>query len=100
MKTYVGWVLLAICLVCTYQGFQTSRGVADTEGAARSVVCDSGGKDCLLAQEKPSVVKADFMSRQYQFDTSEGPVTVTCTRQYIFFGGFSCTSTAGSLPTK
>lgn len=96
MKKYVGWVLLAICLVVTYQGWQTSSGVAETQDPAQTVACNVGD-DCVVTGTEPSAIKSDFMTRQYQFNTSKGPVTVTCKRQYLFFGNFSCTPKLGSL---
>ncbi|MEM6993773.1 MAG: hypothetical protein AAF721_24880 [Myxococcota bacterium] len=99
MKGYVGWVLLAACLVFTYQGWQTRSGVAESQARAKSVACDVG-RECVLAHEQPGAIQADFMSRRYQFKTSVGPVTVTCARPYIFFGNFECKSVVGSMGTK
>lgn len=96
MKQYVGWSLLLVCLVATYQGWQTSKGVADTQDRARAVACDIG-EECVISHEQPRAVKADFMARKYEFKTSVGPATVTCKREYVFFGSFSCTSSIGSI---
>lgn len=96
MKGYVGWLLLALCLVVTYQGWQTRSKVGETQDRARAAVC-SDGSTCLLARDEPTVVRADFLSRQYQFATNKGPSTVTCTRPYLLFGDFQCQAAPGSF---
>ncbi len=99
MKRYVGWVLLALCLVFTYQGWQTRAGIAESQPRAKSVACSVQDK-CVLAHEEPSALMADFMARKYEYKTSVGPVTVTCTRPYVFFGNFQCTPVVGSMGAK
>ncbi|MBL4685071.1 MAG: hypothetical protein JKY37_10820 [Nannocystaceae bacterium] len=99
MKGYVGWILLAVCLVFTYQGWQTRSGIAETEGRARGVVCDVA-QDCVLGSEQPRALMADFMARRYEFKTSIGPVTVTCAREYVVIGNFKCTPSVGSMGSR
>jgi len=96
MKAYVGYVLLALSLVIAYQGWGNSREEQSTQDLARGVACQVHA-DCLRTEEKPQVIRHDMFSRRYQFQTSVGPVGVTCRRAWMFFGGWSCRPAMGSL---
>lgn len=96
MKRWVGWVLLALSLVVAYQGWANVTKVAETENLAESVACQIG-KECALVVDGLAGYKADVFARHYQWQTTQGPVHVTCTRAWMFFGNWSCTSELGSL---
>lgn len=96
MKGWVGYILLAASLVVAYQGFQNTRADPSTEELAQSVACDVTG-DCVLKNDRPSEVRTDVFQRRYQWRSTEGPIVVTCRRQYVFFGGWSCDPERGSL---
>jgi hypothetical protein len=96
VKQVVGYLMLAACLVLAYQGYGNVKNTAATEGLARSLACE-GVTDCLLTQEVPRGYKADFLSRQYQWVTSVGPVTTKCRRKLVFFGAWECTSALGTI---
>ena len=46
---------------------------------------------------KPKAYKANAVTRRYQWVTSQGPVTTTCSRKLWFFGSWECTAALGSL---
>jgi hypothetical protein len=96
MKAYVGYVLLALSLVVAYQGWNNSREEQVTQDMARGVTCQVQA-DCRRTEEKPNVIRHDAFARRYQFQTTVGPVGVTCRRAWMFFGGWSCVSAIGSL---
>lgn len=96
MKQWVGYVLLALSLVVAYQGWANVSKVSETEGMAKAVACDVD-KECLMVGEGVVGYKADVLTRRYQWQTSLGPVHVTCKRKWFFFGSWSCVSELGSL---
>jgi hypothetical protein len=95
MKQWVGYILLALCLVLAYQGYGNVSNSTATQAAAKAVACE-GIPECGLTQEKPRAFKSNVVSRRYQWATSVGPVTTTCRRTAIFFGAWQCTSAKGA----
>jgi hypothetical protein len=96
MKSWVGYVLLAICLVIAYQGWGNVQNTEASEERARSMACE-GTPDCVLIHREVMAFKADVINRRYQFDTSKGPITVTCRRDLFFFGAWTCIPAAGTI---
>lgn len=95
MKKWVGWVLLAFSVLLAWQGYRNSRAEPATEALALSSACPPGV--CVTMADKPTIVRTDVVRRQYQFVSSEGPVTVTCRRRLYFSGSWQCTSVLGAL---
>jgi hypothetical protein len=97
MKQWVGYVLLALCLVIAYQGWGNVKNTPDSEERARNAAC-LGVRDCFLTDKRVIAFQSDVLKRRYQFETSQGPITVTCRRELYFFGAWTCTSAAGTIP--
>ena len=89
MKGWVGWVLLAVSLVVTYQGWTNSRPTRDTLDRSRGAACE-GAEGCTVVAEQPRSVRTDFLARHYEWKTSGGVVTVRCERAYVFAGAWAC----------
>ena len=99
MSQVFGYLLLALCLFVAYQGYENSRSEAAlsmAEHDAQSVACEID-PSCVLTREQPRVIKADVFRRRYEFQTSTGPVVVTCDRRYIWLGEWSCSAAPGQL---
>lgn len=89
MKQWIGWVLLALSLLVTYQGWHNSRPGAETQDMSRPVACE-GRAECEVEGERPQKVATDFLGRDYEWRTSTGPVSVRCQRAYLFAGRWAC----------
>jgi hypothetical protein len=89
MKKWIGWVLLAISLYVTYEGWRNSQPGPETEALSRAQAC-KGQEGCTLAAERPAEIRTDFFGRRYTWGTSAGEVEVACARAYVFQGGWSC----------
>jgi hypothetical protein len=96
MKKYVGWVLLAISLVIAFQGYRNSVNDPLTQDLARKVACDVEAK-CVLKEGAPTKVQTDIVGRRYEWSSSVGPIVTECGREAVFFGGWRCDATKGSL---
>jgi len=95
VKGWIGWVLLGITLVVAVIGWRNSQPEPETELLARKSVC-TGDKPCVVMSDKPNVIKTDVAHRRYQWTTSEGPVVVTCKREYYLAGAWGCASEVGA----
>ena len=89
VKQWVGWVLLALSLVVTYQGWRNSKPTVLTETMSSKVACEKRA-DCKVEAVGPQKVSTDFLSRTYEWRTTKGPVEVRCQRAFIFFGAWDC----------
>jgi hypothetical protein len=96
MKGSVGWILLGLSLVITYQGLQNSRQDPALEAAARQVACDLED-GCELHSARPAKIETEFFQHRYEWPSSLGPVHVLCRRQAIFFGTWSCEPKKGPI---
>ena len=90
------YVLLAAAIVISYQGWQNSQLTAATAALAKSHACDLEST-CMVKDDKPRVGRADVIRHRYEFDTTQGMMTVTCQRKLVFFGEWSCTVAEGRL---
>lgn len=95
MKKWVGWVLLALCLWATYEGWRNSQAAPETEAQSKPLACQ-GRDGCTVEGERPAEIRTDFFGRQYTWKTSAGPVKVKCARAYVFAGAWACAAAAGS----
>ncbi|MEM9454798.1 MAG: hypothetical protein AAGF11_11510 [Myxococcota bacterium] len=89
MKKWIGWILLALSLVITYQGWQNSQPRAETQDMSRPVACE-GRAGCTVEGARPQKVATDWLRREYEWKTSTGPVLVRCRRAYVFAGRWAC----------
>jgi hypothetical protein len=94
----ISYVLLAGCLFLAWVGFENANQAATEAmgaGLAKAAACSIDAA-CVL-RTGPNVMRADVLRRRYQYETDQGPVTVTCDRQYIWLGEWSCRSARGPL---
>lgn len=89
MKKWVGWVLLALSLYATYEGWRNSQPTPQTEDLSKLEAC-KGREGCKLEAERPTGIRTDFFGRAYTWKTSAGPVEVACARAFVFQGAWSC----------
>jgi hypothetical protein len=92
MKKWVGWVLLALSLYVTYEGWRNSRPTPQTEELSKATACQ-GREGCKVEGEQPSTIHTSFLGRNYTWKTSAGPVEVACARTYVFQGTWVCSAT-------
>jgi hypothetical protein len=91
MKSWVGWVLLALSLYVTYEGWRNSQRTASTEELSRVEACE-GRDGCKVEGERPVEIETDFFGRKYTWKTATGSVEVSCARAYVFQGAWTCTA--------
>jgi hypothetical protein len=96
MNRVVGYALLAGCLFVAYQGYQNAQPDLRTEGLGKVAACDLD-PTCVVSDDRPRKVMYDAVRRRYEWRTSQGTRVVTCTRKFIFLGGWGCSSEFGSL---
>jgi len=94
MKKWVGWVLLALSLYVTYEGWRNSQPQPATEELSKAEAC-KGRDGCKVEGERPAEIRTDFFGRRYTWKTSGGMVAVACSRAYVFQGAWSCAAKAG-----
>jgi len=98
VKGLFGYVVLGVCLLLAYQGYQNTSNPEDTEALSKSVACDVDSR-CLLEDERPREIRSDMFGRYYAWQTSVGKVDVTCRRELWFFGEWACTAQKYEPPT-
>lgn len=91
VKGLFGYVVLGVCVVLAYQGYQNTSDPDATEPLAKSVACQVDSQ-CVLKGERPREIRSDVFGRYYDWKTTVGPVEVTCRRELLFFGEWACTS--------
>lgn len=97
MKQFIWYLLFAVMVFVSYQGYVNSRDDPATETMAREAVC-AADKDCGLApQSMANVRMTDIWSRKYQWASKSGSFVATCTREYTFFGHWQCVAQPGQL---
>ena len=62
MKKWVGWVLLALSLYATYEGWRNSQPTPETEALSKPEAC-KGREACTLAAERPTEIRTNFFGR-------------------------------------
>jgi hypothetical protein len=90
------YVLLGAAIVISYQGWKNSQLTTASAELAKQHACDLEST-CMVTDDKPRVGRADVIRHRYEFNTTQGMVTVTCKRQLLFFGEWSCTVAEGRL---
>lgn len=86
-----GYVVLAVCVLLSYQGYQNTLNPEATEHIAQGMACDVD-PGCVIDGERPAEITTDVFGRHYQWRTSIGRVDTRCRRSMIFFGAWSCTA--------
>ncbi len=91
VKGLFGYVVLGVCLLLAYQGYQNTSDPEATEPLAKAVACDVDSQ-CVLSGERPREIRSDVFGRYYEWRTTVGPVEITCRRALWFFGAWACVS--------
>jgi hypothetical protein len=89
-------VLFATCGVLSYQAWRNGQLSTVTEALAKQHACDVD-PTCMVSEERPRLGKADVIRHRYEFMTTMGVKTVTCQRELIFFGDWTCTAADGRM---
>ena len=106
LRSFASYVVLAVALFVTYQGFQNSRAKPETEELSRSHACDLESSCIVIGvkshrrgsdESRPTAVKTSMISRQYEWETNLGSVVVTCRRAKYFLGAWACSTEPGKL---
>jgi len=90
------YILLALSIALVVVGYFNSQLPLEFEAVARDAACTVEGT-CIVKRERPSEMRSDPVRRRYQFETTVGPVMVTCTRQYFVAGPWACAAEKGSF---
>ena len=93
------YVLLAVAIVISFQGWKNAQLTPETAKLARDHACDLDSS-CIVLDEQPRLGRADVIRHRYEFKTTHGMMTVTCKREQLFFGAWSCTVEAGQTIEK
>jgi hypothetical protein len=89
------YVLLAASIVIAFQGWKNAQLTPETAKLARDHACDLD-PTCMVLDEQPRLGRADVIRHRYEYKTTtHGVVTVTCKRELLFFGEWSCTVEPG-----
>jgi hypothetical protein len=97
MKQFIWYLLFAVMLFVSYQGYVNSKDDPETEALSRQAVCDVD-KDCGIAPQAQAGVRAtDIFSRKYQWVSKSGTYVATCKREYMFVGHWKCEAQPGQL---
>lgn len=92
------FALLALSGLLSYQAWQNAQLTAETMALAKSHACDMDSS-CIVTDDQPRVGKADVFRHRYEYNTTHGMMTVTCKRELVFFGDWSCTPEKGRMIT-
>lgn len=92
----IAYVLLGAAIVISYQGWKNSQLSEATAALAKEHACDLEST-CMVTDQQPRVGRADVIRHRYEFNTTQGMMTVTCKRQLFFFGEWLCTVAEGRL---
>jgi CTP:molybdopterin cytidylyltransferase MocA len=90
------YVLLAVAIVISFQGWRNAQVTSASTAMAKDHACDLDSS-CIVLDDQPRVGRADVIRHRYEFKTTHGMMTVTCKRQLLFFGPWSCTVAEGRL---
>ncbi len=93
MKKWVGWVLLALSLYATYEGWRNSQRMQAVEDQSKAAACE-GREGCKVEVEHPSEIRTNFFGHEYTWKTSSGAVTVACKRAWVLQGAWGCAAQA------
>lgn len=93
------YVLLAVSIVISFQGWKNAQLTPETAKLARGHACDLDSS-CIVLDEQPRIGRADVIRHRYEYNTTHGMMTVTCKRQWLFFGEWSCTVEKGRTVEK
>lgn len=90
------YVLLGAAIVISYQGWKNSQLTPATAALAKEHACDLDSS-CIVLDDVPRIGRADVIRHRYEYKTTLGVMTVTCKRELLFFGAWSCTPANGRM---
>lgn len=90
------FVLLGVFLLLSYQAWQNAQTTPELQKLAKDHACDLDST-CMVLDDRPRLGKTDVVRHRYEFNTTQGVMTVTCKRALMFFGEWSCTPTPGRI---
>ena len=97
MKQLIWYLLFAVMVFVSYQGYVNSVDDPETEAMAREAVC-AVDKECGVGPKDLAVVRVtDIMSRKYQWNSKGGSHVATCKREYMFLGHWKCEAQPGQI---
>ncbi len=96
MKRIFGYVLLIVSGFIAYQSYLNAQPSPEVEAMAKGRAC-TGAEDCEVKGDRPNVIQTSVVARRYQFLTSGGPVVVSCDREFLWFGDWTCQGAPGEL---
>lgn len=97
MKQFIWYLLFAVCVFVSYQGYVNSKDDPETEAMSREAVCVLD-KDCGIAPAAQAGVRTtDIWSRNYQWTSKSGSYVATCKREYTFVGHWNCVAQPGQI---
>jgi len=98
MKRIVGPVVFCVCACIAYLSYLNSQPNPEIEAMAKAEACASSDVEgCEVKNDRPNVIQTSVVSSRYQFLTSGGAVVVTCKREYVLLGEWSCAGAPGEL---
>lgn len=90
------YVLLGICGVLSYQAWKNSKLTVETMNLAKDHACDMDSS-CIVLDAEPRVGAADVVRHRYEYNTTHGMMTVTCKRELLLFGDWTCSPEPGRM---
>jgi hypothetical protein len=91
MKKVFWYLLFGASLFVSYMGYQNATVTPQLKAQARSVAC-MGIEGCTIEATEPFMYKTGITGQTYGWGTSSGNVTVTCKREFMFAGNWTCAS--------
>ena len=89
-------VLLVVTAGLSYQAYENARLTVESMDLAKAHACDLDSS-CIVTDAQPRVGKADVIRHRYEFNTTQGMMTVTCKRELVLFGAWQCTPERGRM---
>lgn len=96
MKRGLSFAIFALCGVFAFLSYTNAQPSPQIKGLSRQTAC-GGAEGCVVKNDDPNVAMTSIFNHRYQWLTSNGNVVVTCKREYVFFGEWSCASAPGEL---
>lgn len=90
------YVLLAAAIVVSFQGWKNAKLSSETAALAKDHACDLDSS-CIVLDDQARVGRADVIRHRYEYKTTHGMMTVTCKRELLFFGAWSCAPAEGRM---
>jgi hypothetical protein len=95
----LAFVLLAASAVISYQAWTNAKLSPETAKLAKQHACDLDSS-CIVLDDSARVGAADVIRHRYQYKTTHGMMTVTCKREWMFFGAWACAVEKGQMVDK